>query len=288
MRKTELPLFEKNIKQVFTSFRMKNILLILSFSSSQLIFAQKLATTFHDATTNKGIVFEKLDSLYPSALHDDPAIAAAFRGRENEFIEAYQSLLSDLAKYLNQNQFFWDEPTRSFQRIYFNPDGEIDYYFFNFKPGTLNKEKEELFEKLVSEFIRTYHFPLHAASNFAQCSPVVYKNAITINETNKPAAKPDVLPEFPGGRKALAKYIDGKNHHYPKEARKNKIEGKVIVEFMILEDGTPTDFKVAEGIGYGCDEAALEAFKKMPRWKPAMLNGEPVKYTLRMAYLYRL
>jgi periplasmic protein TonB len=101
--------------------------------------------------------------------------------------------------------------------------------------------------------------------------------------------KVDVMPEFPGGMKELGKYVDGKNnHYYPKEARKNKIEGKVMIQFIINEDGTPSDFKVVKGIGYGCDEAALEAFKKMPKWTPATVNGKPVKFQTQMGYLYKL
>jgi TonB family protein len=98
----------------------------------------------------------------------------------------------------------------------------------------------------------------------------------------------DVLPQFPGGMKALGKYVDGKNHHYPVEARKNKIEGKVMIEFIINADGSCRDFKVVKGIGYGCDEAAVEAFKKMPKWKPATVNGEPVNFRTQMGYLYGL
>jgi protein TonB len=98
----------------------------------------------------------------------------------------------------------------------------------------------------------------------------------------------DVLPEFSGGMKALGKYVDGKNHYYPEQARKNKIEGKVIIQFIVNADGTSSDFKVIKGIGYGCDEAAVEAFKKMPKWKPATINGQPVKFLTQMAYLYGL
>ena len=101
-------------------------------------------------------------------------------------------------------------------------------------------------------------------------------------------SKVDVLPQFPGGMKALGKYVDGKNHHYPKEARENKIEGKVMIQFIINVDGTPSDFKVIKGIGYGCDEAAVEAFKKMPKWKPATVNGQPVRFRTQMGYLYGL
>lgn len=99
----------------------------------------------------------------------------------------------------------------------------------------------------------------------------------------------DVQPEFPGGYKALGKIVDGrKNHKYPEEARKNKIEGKVVVQFIINEDGRCSDFEVVKGIGYGCDEAAVEAFKKMPNWKPAMVNGKPVRFRAQMAYDYKL
>jgi periplasmic protein TonB len=99
----------------------------------------------------------------------------------------------------------------------------------------------------------------------------------------------EVQPEFPGGYKALGKYVDGwKNHKYPNEARKNKIEGKVVVQFIINEDGTCSDFKVVKGIGYGCDEAAVEAFKKMPKWKPGIVNGKPVKVQSQLAYNYKL
>jgi periplasmic protein TonB len=101
-------------------------------------------------------------------------------------------------------------------------------------------------------------------------------------------SKVDVLPEFPGGRKALGKYVDGANHHYPKEASANKIEGKVVIQFIIDQEGMPGEFKVVQGIGYGCDEAAVEAFKKMPKWKPALVNGKPVKFRTQMGYLYKL
>jgi periplasmic protein TonB len=99
----------------------------------------------------------------------------------------------------------------------------------------------------------------------------------------------DVQPEFPGGMKALGKYVDGKkNHKYPEEARKNKIEGKVVIGFIINKDGACSDFEVLKGIGYGCDEAAVEAFRKMPNWKPGLVDGKPVKVRAQMAYDYRL
>jgi periplasmic protein TonB len=109
-----------------------------------------------------------------------------------------------------------------------------------------------------------------------------------VNEADTIYTSVDVLPEFPGGMKALGKLIDTKHHHYPVEARKNNIEGKVVVSFVVTKDGTPTSFKIVKGLGYGCDEAAVEALKKMPKWKPGLVKGKPVNTQLQTAYLYKL
>jgi periplasmic protein TonB len=61
-----------------------------------------------------------------------------------------------------------------------------------------------------------------------------------------------------------------------------------MIQFIINADGSCTDFTVVKGIGYGCDEAAVEAFKKMPKWKPATINGHPVRFKTQMGYLYGL
>ncbi|MFM7851827.1 MAG: energy transducer TonB, partial [Flammeovirgaceae bacterium] len=69
---------------------------------------------------------------------------------------------------------------------------------------------------------------------------------------------------------------------YPAKARRNRIEGKVFVQFVVQEDGTLTDFRVIKGIGGGCDEEALRSVMSSPRWQPGKQRGRPVKqrYTL--------
>lgn len=131
------------------------------------------------------------------------------------------------------------------------------------------------------------HLLLIVACFLLSVKAIYAQNSSTL-ESDSVFTKVDVLPEFPGGMKALGKYVDGKNHHYPKEAREKKIEGKVVVQFIINEDGMPSDFKVIQGIGYGCDEAAIEAFRKMPKWKPATVDGQPVKFRTQMGYMYKL
>jgi protein TonB len=138
-----------------------------------------------------------------------------------------------------------------------------------------NAKKSPMTKCLITTIVLISFFATTAKSQDNVASDSVY-------------TKVDVQPEFPGGYKALGKYVDGRNHKYPAEAQKNKIEGKVVVQFIINEDGSCSDFEVIKGIGYGCDEAAVEAFKKMPKWKPALVNGKPVKVRTQMGYNYKL
>lgn len=154
---------------------MKSVIGILFILAFPFISnGQKIATTFQNATKNKGIRIEQLDNAYESALSDD-STKAVFAGQEKEFYEGYVSMLQALGKHLTANNFKWDKTTRCFNRIYFNKDGEIDYFLFNFLPGQIEPDKEKEFEKHVSTFVQTYKFPISADKNFAQCSPVTYK-----------------------------------------------------------------------------------------------------------------
>lgn len=67
-------------------------------------------------------------------------------------------------------------------------------------------------------------------------------------------------PEYPGGMKALTKFIYD-NLRYPKEALENGVEGMVIVDYDIDFQGKVTATRVLQGIGYGCDEEACRVVK---------------------------
>lgn len=149
---------------------MKKVALFCFIFATTLTYGQKMATSFKKAI-DSGVSVQKLDEAYQSALHED-STKAAFRGREKEFINAYTSMLTDLQKHLANNQFTWGQSTRCFNRVYFNSNGGIDYFLFDFK--NLPVEKQNDFERLLGSFIKTYQFPVTNTVNFAQCSPVSY------------------------------------------------------------------------------------------------------------------
>jgi hypothetical protein len=136
-------------------------------------FSQGTAKNF-SKISELSISIEELEKKFQPALSED-STKAIFFDRQTVFINAYQTLLKDLNAFLNENDFTWSKPTRCFNRIYFSPDGSIEYFLFHFKPDEISVEQEQAFERLVNQFIQEYKFPLQAKSRFAQCSPVTYK-----------------------------------------------------------------------------------------------------------------
>lgn len=101
----------------------------------------------------------------------------------------------------------------------------------------------------------------------------------------KPTADPDSskifgaaeeMPSFPGGEKALMQYIKD-NTYYPEEMCEGAAQGRVMVGFVINEDGSISDVKVLRSLTPEFDEVAVKIVKGMPKWNPGKQNGKAVK-----------
>jgi len=95
------------------------------------------------------------------------------------------------------------------------------------------------------------------------------------------------MPEYPGENEAMNKIISS-NLHYPKEALEENIQGRVIVQFVVDEQGKITDAKVLRGIGHGCDKEALRVINAMPNWKPGKQRGKPVRVSYTLPLIFKL
>lgn len=154
---------------------LKNALILLLLFCVKNVYAQHVADTFQHAE-GAGYSMQELDKKYKSAIGAGDVV---FKGDdEQRLITAYTSMLHDLNKYLNENNFRWDSRVRIFNRIYFEPDGSISYYLVNLQPTGLTVQKQKAFINLLSSFIQHYKIKITANTRFAQCSPVVYEDAI--------------------------------------------------------------------------------------------------------------
>ncbi len=121
----------------------------------------------------KGLIKE-LDKTHATAMNNDKTQAAFPEKKKEEFLTAYKLLFYDLANYLDKNGFKFGKETACYNRIYFNSNGSINYYFYSIKPGEIEAANEVEFKKLLGEFVKTYRLKANASTNFYQTGPVKF------------------------------------------------------------------------------------------------------------------
>lgn len=87
------------------------------------------------------------------------------------------------------------------------------------------------------------------------------------------------------GNRAFKQYLE-RSIRYPDQAKANKVEGRVTVEFTIEPNGSLTNFAIIRGIGSGCDEELIRLIKEGPKWIPTKKDNVPVqdKATVRLKF----
>ena len=100
----------------------------------------------------------------------------------------------------------------------------------------------------------------------------------------------DQKPTFLGSSDPK-KFIEQWVYHYlkyPAEAVRDGIQGRVLVEFVIADDGKVTDVKVVKGVSEELDAEAVRVIAASPKWKPAKVKGEKVSCTMTIPVEFRL
>jgi protein TonB len=96
----------------------------------------------------------------------------------------------------------------------------------------------------------------------------------------------------PTPAKGLTNFHDrwSKSVAYPEDALKEKVQGMVFIQFVVNNDGTVTDAAIKQGIGHGCDEAALKGFEELCKepWIPGVKHDQPVKVSMVLPFYFRI
>lgn len=95
------------------------------------------------------------------------------------------------------------------------------------------------------------------------------------------------MPSFPGGNAELMNFLY-KNIHYPANAVDGKIQGRVVVAFIVRADGKVCNPYVERSVESSLDREALRIVKSMPRWTPGRQNGKAVNVRYNVPVSFRL
>jgi protein TonB len=95
------------------------------------------------------------------------------------------------------------------------------------------------------------------------------------------------MPEYPGGETALMNDLIGEIK-YPEEAKKNGVQGKVFVSFVVDEQGKVTNAKIERGVEASLDKESLRVVNGLKTWKPGKEKGKAVKVAFTIPINYAL
>jgi TonB family protein len=98
------------------------------------------------------------------------------------------------------------------------------------------------------------------------------------------------MPQFPGGEKRMMYYFSNYTK-YPKQAKTDKVEGTVEVNFMVNKRGKAERVKILKGANPVLDAEAYRVVNSMPYWTPGKQNSNlvdvyytiPIEFSLQSA-----
>ncbi|HEY0742853.1 MAG TPA: TonB family protein, partial [Chryseosolibacter sp.] len=90
------------------------------------------------------------------------------------------------------------------------------------------------------------------------------------------------LAEPNGGKDAYTKYLEQKLV-YPEQALKNEVEGRVTIQFTVEDNGSLSNFKVLNSLGFGCDEEAIRLIREGPSWSPSKKDNKAVAEEVKVS-----
>ena len=119
-------------------------------------------------------------------------------------------------------------------------------------------------------------------------STVSAQKTVVSKKNQKVFAVVEQMPKFPGGMEALFKYM-AENMKYPEDAKKQQVEGRVLVQFIVETDGSVSNTEVLMRVFPSLDAEAVRVISGMPKWIPGKQNGKVVrvKYTIPVSFRFK-
>ena len=178
-----------------------------------------------------------------------------------------------------------------------NIEGSVIVSFFVEKDGSISNAEviKSVHELLDKEALRVVNAMPKWKPGMENGQPVRARFFVPISFKSQQSAeaKEEVsefledMPEFPGGGKAMMQWI-AQNIQYPKEAAKANIEGSVIVSFLVEKDGSISNVEVIKSVHELLDKEALRVVNAMPKWKPGMEKGQPVRARFHIPVIFKI
>lgn len=130
--------------------------------------------------------------------------------------------------------------------------------------------------------------PINSNANNKAATNNVSNNSLTNNDTNSTpsSSDSDIFKANTQGVKS-PQVLQKVKPAYSSEAKKNGVEGKIVLSAVFGKDGTITDIRILYGLGYGLDEEAVKA-ASLIKFTPGEKDGKPVNVRARLEFSFSL
>ena len=120
------------------------------------------------------------------------------------------------------------------------------------------------------------------------CLVTAHAQKTVVSQTNQKVFDTvEQMPEYPGGMQAMIEFLQT-NMKYPEDAAKQKVEGRVMVQFVVETDGSISDVHVAKQVFPSLDAEAVRVVQAMPKWTPGREKGRVVRVKYLLPIVFRM
>ncbi len=148
---------------------------------------------------------------------------------------------------------------------------------------------EEVLE-IVENDAKVEESTIQASDNMSEAVEIKY-TPVEVQEEEPEEQKifqvVEEMPEFPGGMAECLKFLS-KNIKYPTISQEKGVQGRVVVQFVVNQDGSIVDPEVVRAVDPYLDKEALRVISIMPKWKPGKQLGKPVRVRYTVPVTFKL
>lgn len=142
----------------------------------------------------------------------------------------------------------------------------------------LNIVEKEVAHEVTERLVQQLQVALNAESIISPDEVNAPLLPVALDESDQVLSFREVekLPEYPGGMVEFMKWLT-RNLKYPADAKRAGVQGKVVVSFVINQDGTTCDHRIVKSHFSSMEREVLRVLKLMPNWKPGEDKGKPCR-----------
>ena len=107
-------------------------------------------------------------------------------------------------------------------------------------------------------------------------------------ETDEPFVMVEIMPLFKGGDINKFREWVQKRTNYPQLAIDNRIQGRIMLTFIVEPDGSVTNVTVLKGVDPLLDNEAVKAIEASPKWSPGLQRGKPVRVRYSIGLIFKI